>query len=220
MKRLVASGFVCLSVAVSAHAVTFDTYPSWGGDPFGPFGSVTTNDAAATVGQSFVAPTDDTLLQSFKFSLAYASGDPFAYKFYIGRWDGSKIIGSPIYSSGVLTSPDANAGFVDVQLGIGLNLQSNNNYIAFLSTSETKPPKDGTADIGFLPTGTYTDGGVYYLQNDGDPTKWSGTGWNSDFARGNFAFTAVFINPASVPEPASLFTLGGALAVALRRRRR
>lgn len=86
-------------------------------------------------GQSFIAPSPDNLTD-FTFNIGYgglASTGTTDYKAYVYAWNGSSVVGNPLYESAVssLTAPNFTLAPFTVNTG-GVALTAGQQYVAFL----------------------------------------------------------------------------------------
>ena len=91
------------------------------------------------------------------------------YQAFVYQWDSinSRITGTALYSSGVVTAPSA-ATFTPVTFNTGsVLLTPGQQYVLFLSTSNQQPQANGTYKYGYLPNNTAYPGGQFVFQNNG-----------------------------------------------------
>jgi len=233
------TSFAASPITPSRADVIFDTTPAFSGGGIGTLGKPN----AATFGQTFVAPTTATELQSFTFYLGAPgsfplSPGPLQIQAQIYAWSGvtarmsGHAVGSALYTSSPFEYTITNS-FMPISVNTGgVDLNANENYIAFFTISGPDPT-DYTnstgltflADVGgfaandgggaefFLSNGTGSMGGTGY--NELTTTNWEG---GIGFPIDDLEWKAVF----TAPEPASLSLFGAALAglSVVRRRKR
>ena len=172
---------------------------------------------AATVGQTFIAPPN-ARLDRFTFYLFYVEGGPARFSGHVGNWDGAKVTGPLLYTSGErqLTTPLTPIP-VTFETG-GVPVTPGRRYVAFLSASNFFDGLEDNTNL-FLEGNTYTGGGHVALANGSNFSEIFTRDW-----RGldplDLAFVAEF---SPVPEPSTMMLFGtgaAAMAAAARRRRR
>lgn len=205
---------------------TYDTAASWDGTSaiggWGTLGGM----ATPTYGQTFVAPTADTVLHGFTFYLAGAApGASLTFQADLYAWSGSLqaghapqgATGAPLFTSGPLTITDS-GGFQAVTIDTGgVALTAGGAYVALLTTSDPASlAADGSSPATFrwgLVAGHPSGDGGGGLHFDQNPTS-AGLGslpWDDLVDFGDLAWTAHF--STSIPEPSSLVLLAAAGAM-------
>lgn len=179
-------------VAAQAHAdmasgttKAVNLYPAWGW---------------AEAAQSFKAPSSDTILSQWSFSL---DGSGTNYRFSIVQLDG----GMPDLTQPLFSVTQAWSTGTQTISNINLGLTGGAQYAAV---------------IDFL---GYTNVSVYYVDDDyvDGNAYWGATSGGSDWISSpevDLYFSAAFVSANSVPEPASAALLGLGLTAAMWRRRR
>lgn len=143
-RRFIRICFVLFAVfsfaSISESATTYDTSGSWNGGSVGmPF---RLDNGFATRGQVITVPQVDTLLTHFSFWIYdyYSTWGPIPLSFgaYVAAWDGSKITGPILYSSGLRTTPVGQpSGFTKHTFDTGgIELTPGGSYVLFVSLSE------------------------------------------------------------------------------------
>ena len=184
--------------------------PSWnGGDYITPFGEP----EIATVGQVFTADDAHSLLLGFTFHLKSDAGGDVDFRGYVSTWDGTKLTGPLLFSSGLRTLPVGTNTFQPVTFDTGsLSLTPGALYVAFLSASGAFDSVDGTAGIAApVSSDTYSGGNLVIALNGDDFDALFANAWEELFGI-DLAFTLEFPGGA-VPEPVH-FGLFGAIALA------
>lgn len=203
-----------LAVTGVASADSIDTTGSWdGSNAVSPFGETNT----ATYGQTFTVGAH-TSLNSFTFFVDDDLNPDFVdFQAFVYAWDGSKITGSSLFSTGALSTTNNGGadGFEAITISTGgISLTSGAQYVAFFSASNLFDGSPGTSDWGL--TGDVYDGGNFVFQNNGDDFGLlSVNAWNEFDS--DLAFVMDF-SPSDVPEPSvlmllslGLLSMGGAL---------
>jgi hypothetical protein len=220
------TALLVLTFAPLTAASTISTLGSWNGTA----GISTMGEPnSATYGQTFVAPSVDSVMTSFTFYLNdFADPNLGVVDFaaYVAAWDGSKASGPMLYSSGALATNN-NGGADGMQAFTintgGINLIGGNQYVAFFSASNFFDGVSGSATMGFLANADpYTGGSFVFAENGADFGLLTAQSWlivDDGDAAFEMSFSAA--DNAPVPEPASLMLLGsGLIAAAVRRYRR
>ena len=203
---------VCAAYAIPASAGTTiealpDTTGSFVNCPWG-YASATESGLVAQ-GETVVAPSADTVLDSFSFYVSQLVeneefvGEPrtIAYKAYVAPWDGSTwTTGTPIWQSTVqtvTTSSNPAQWKTTVETG-GVPLEPDQQYALFFSTDETNQSnttEDRGCGVGSINDGNgfpYPEGAslIRYLGDDQDTT------WRLGMFSTDVAFEASFSAPA------------------------
>ena len=221
MKKLVTALFTTLLLAASVpgYATTISS-------GFSPTGYTVFGERPGvwdTVGQTFsLNPGDDTTLDSVTFYIndytdlpAWASLDNIDFALYLYEWDGSKITGSSLYTSGALTTASDVPGYETFTVNTGgVSLTTGTDYVFFVSTSLFQ---DGYLDygvIGVTGANQYAGGNIVLKQNNTDFGQLSTSAWSSS-PTVDLTF-AMQLSPgssttSSVPEPSTLLLLGSGL---------
>lgn len=210
MKRRMTGVFAALLLAASvssADATVINSGGFWGSvSSFGEGGH--------TFGQTFsLNPGNDTSLDSVSFYLYdFNNPDNIDYALYIYGWDGAKITGSSLFTSGMLSS-DGLTGWETVSVNTGgVNLTTGTDYIFFVSASNFYDGSYGTGALGAT-NSSYANGNFFYSYNGNDFGMLSNTAWSSIGSDYDLAFTLQLSPSSQVPEPSTLLLLlGGGLA--------
>jgi hypothetical protein len=203
---LLLAGMMLLGMVTVANATQTVSYVGNGIVPFG-------GEAWATVGQTFnlsVEGTgDNNLLDSVTFWITASEGD-IAFKFYLYEWDGAKITGGPLFESGQLsTGQQAGNPEFTVDVG-GVELNVDQDYVFFVSTSDIFDGPNNEADISAVPyvpqwgiSDPTPDHTLVYHDNGADFSLLSSTAWNkySAFLAFDMQFDMVLSASGSEPEP-------------------
>ena len=189
-------GLLALSLAGPAFApgqVIFDTYPFWDGN--------ITSGYVATA-ETFIVPTGNGVLDSFKFALAARAGGG-SVSFEVYHWDTAGPVGPAVYTQ-VVSWPDVGGDIILTNLNVVLT--PGQNYGAVMNL------------LG------YSGQSVHWMNSTANYAQGNGW-WNTDGSAWqsltglNLKFTAQFV---PVPEPPVLGLLAAGLPalVTLTRRRR
>jgi len=197
---------LCCCTMVSAEAITYSNFgaPGEGISSFGAPDSTNYGETFASTGG---------LLQDFTFYAKYGVGGNVAL--VIAMWDGAKAVGPALYVSAPILYTGGNESIGAYE--INLALQSNTNYIAYLTVAGIADPVVNVTMEG-ASSGGGLDGGFAYLNTQGvDPLQLS-QDWSSSQVR-NLLYTA---NITAVPEPETYAMLlaGLGLVGAIARRKR
>ena len=208
-------GAVLVTAPLMRADTTYTTVPSWNGSSsISTFGPTFTS----TYGETFVAPTDNTL-QSFTFYLESSPGAELTVNAAVYAWGGSLFGGNPpqgafgpalyfgpdfvVAGTGAFTPENVNTG--------GVTLTPGNNYVILFTITSSDAANSTTSawDWGLSgpPVAGDGGGGFNFYNNGNDAGLLNTTGWDdfSDF--GDLAYTATFTG-SPVPEPSSLALLG------------
>jgi hypothetical protein len=174
-------------------------------DYWHPYGD--NSNSTQTYGEVFTLPNStDTNLSSFSFFMGNPidSGQIITGA-YIATWTGSQA-GTLLYSSNQINYDNLGNEEITVNTG-GLTLQSGQQYVMFLSTSNYHGQSAGSTYIVSGNSDPNLHGFVYY-NNGGDfnalfNSSWDGVGLSPDWA--------VDLEFNQVPEPSSLLMLGTGL---------
>ena len=124
-----------------------NTLPSWNGTSFvSSWGAPNT----ATYGETITPTATQTRLGSFTFELAQTGGTAQQYQAFVYQWDPTNqhIVGSALYTSGVLTAPSG-AAFSPVTINTGsVALTPGQQYVLFLTTSTISSQANGSYKWG------------------------------------------------------------------------
>ena len=212
-----------LAAGQTAHAQsTISTVPAWNGTDYEyPFGNPNTT----TYGQTITATAAAANLQDFTFYLAPYAGTAPTLNAYVAAWDGTKITGPLLYSSGDVIGPttggDTVGGFTPYTFTPGgVALTPGQQYALFISTANHYSASNQQDILGAVYNNPYA-GGAFIYDNVGanfnalSTAAWTGTGNNSSFSSHDLAFKADFgPNASAAPEPSQFAGLSfAALAV-------
>lgn len=181
---------------------TVSNTAQWNGiDAIGTFGLP----SDATYGQTFTAPAGAGRLSSFAFFVDDNSpSDPVNFQGFITAWDGTKASGPVLFQSGTLSTTDNHGagGFerINVTISHGLNLSPGATYVAFFSAANASVSGDAQLGVDF--SGTYANGGFFFLNNGNDFSAVQSTDWDASFSFLDLVFEFVFaardgISPAA-----------------------
>lgn len=191
-----------LLVAMSGFAATSINNFTGYNDYWHPYGDG--SDSTQTYGELFTLPNGtDTNLSSFSFYM----GDPIdsgniVTGAYIATWNGS-YASNLLYSSAQYTY--SNNGNTELTFNTGgLTLQTGQEYVMFLSTSNYHGQSAGSTYISSGNTDPNLHGFVYF-NNGGNFSELFTTGWDGQGLSPDWAVDLEF---NSVPEPGSLLMLG------------
>ena len=174
----------------------------------------------------FVAPAGNPDLASITFSIKNPSATAVPFQAYVYNWNGSAVIGPPVFASAPLSVAPSGGSFTNLTVsGMNAHVTPGNTYVVVYSTVGFKGPADSTA-WQLSTQASYAPGKFVYNNS----TTFSGLfapaspPWNSFGNFGNLAFEMHFaqIGTASVPEPGALALLAGLsipTLLLLRRRR-
>lgn len=169
--------------------------------------------AFATYGQTFkLNPGDDTNLDSVTFYLNDLSNpDNVDFTFYLYEWNGARITGSSLFTSGMLSTTGSN-GYETFTVDTGgVSLSTWTNYAFFISASNFFDNVGGTSSLGGSTDG-YANGNFIYMSNGNNFGMLSTSNWGQ-LSYIDIASTMNLSSPLSqVPEPSTLLLLGSGLA--------
>lgn len=226
--KIVAS--VLLAFAGNVSAATFTNVPSGAntGLPFASFGNAANPSGdSPKVGQVFSTLTDSTL-SSFSFYALGNTTSTASLQLNIAQWNpdtNAKNQAVNLVAANLLTTSNfvgnfnSAGGFTTINFdNLGLNLESDTKYIAFLSSND--PTLTGVQLSRTQTTADVTGFGLGYAFLSTIP----GNGWQLPFGGSGFLslqYTAVVEdNPSAVPVPAALPLMASALGIfGLARRR-
>jgi N-acetylneuraminic acid mutarotase len=184
-------------------ATVYDTSGSWNGSSVAvPFRL----DGSATFGQTITAPLQDSVLTNFSVWVydyySTASSTPLTFGAYVAAWDGSKIVGPILYSSGLRSAATgAPMGFTKHSFNTGgIEMDPGGSYAIFISLSDFSPlGVNGSGGVG-TPFGVdaYSGGMMVNSANGTNFTALSTNAWYSN-PGADFAFQASFIAKPSAP---------------------
>lgn len=195
-----------LAFGTSAQATMIDTTGSWDNDhgtfPFGQAPST------ASIGQTFHVAGDNAL-RHFSFFLDDMDGSaPVSFQLYLAAWDGSRAVAGSerLLGDGATTGA---SGYEQFGFDFSdVHLDSNSDYILFLTTSLNPSGPLSEAFVGSLEEDFYADGDLVLFNNDdfsqlfaGDWSYW----YDSDLA---FRIELAQVTAEPVPEPETLALLG------------
>ena len=202
-----------LDLVTAAKAQIINTVSAWDGvTAAAPFGEP----SIATIGQVFTVDPNFTHLDGFALTIANTSSAPVNFSVFLSAWDsiGFHTVGSPLFSSGLVSLPSAATSFVPLLLPTSLSLEGNAQYVAFLTESPFFDGAPDSAKLGFVGSDVYADGGTVFIDNGNDVSLLSTASWSATSS--DLAFFATFSTEvAPVPEPSSYGLVGAGLGLAL-----
>jgi hypothetical protein len=180
----VASGIFALS---AAHAGNYDNLSTPAGNIY-YFGAPDTTN----YGQVFNAP--EAYLQGFQF---YAiSGYQGDFTFTVAKWDGTKAVGTALYSQELHYIGGAQLMAVDQ---MNLNLTVGGSYVAYVTVANESSPLHQTTFAGSSSGGSIGQHFVFLNSSMQDPLA-NPTDWDTQEGK-SLAFSSRFSQTALVPEP-------------------
>lgn len=215
-------GLICgtlLSLNVVESLATVIDVPSTGGD-YQAFGESEWRPGrfhSSAWGQTFhLEAGDGQYLESISFSLLdYTFDDSnINFTFHIYEWDGIKIVGDSIFSTGVLSTDDSgeknvyNLDLSYAQIDLGTE------YMWLLNVSHDGV--EGAGGVFDSYDGEYANGSFYTFLNDGNLNSLFTNGWQEVCPSGcrDLAFTLNTVDASPVPLPQSaLLFLSGILSL-------
>ena len=215
-----------LATSVAFADTTYDN-TSWVDNYLGPFGGEDSSGillGIPTIGESFFAPSTDTILNSFSFFLN--DGATGVLQAYVASWDEAEGAGTPTYvgsdTISITNTPVDQFTFV---IPGGLSLTADDSYIIFITYSGLPNTASATVPYTDVSNPTASLGQLEFTFNP-DPTQpWDSETDITAFQGDAWQFQADFTSstpPATVtPEPGSLLLFGsgmiGLLGIARRR---
>ncbi len=161
------AGVALLALATPVSAQNINTFSEWDGtNAVAAWGGPVNT---ATYGQTFIPTATQTRLNGFTFEVAQISGTAPNYQAFVYAWDPvrNRVIGSPLYTSGVLTAPSG-AAFSAVTINTGnVTLVAGQQYVLFLSTSNQQPQASSGYKLGSLVKNTGVPNGQFVFNNNG-----------------------------------------------------
>jgi hypothetical protein len=144
-------GAALVALSSPAMAANIDTTTSWNGtNSISAWGVPDT----ATYGQTITPVAGQTILTGFTFELGRSSGTAPQYQAFVYQWNSAnnRIVGTALYTSGVLTAPSATT-FTPVSINTGsVVLTPGQQYVLFLTTSNQQPGASASYKYGSLRT--------------------------------------------------------------------
>jgi hypothetical protein len=201
-----------VAAAGQARASYIDTTSLWNHkSSVGPFGDTTSTKkyAATTYGETFLVGPKDTELMNFTFWMRDSKkAGPVTLEGVIMQWDGTKAVGSPVWTSTPVTV--SKTGPVNFKTG-GLQLDPNTKYVAFITTSPFTNSGNPGVRVGYVGKNDYPQGQFVYLNNGSDLSKLTTTAWHHAPHGNDLAFRARLVDPAISSTPAPPGLLLGAI---------
>ena len=186
---------VCSSAGVQAGVI--DTVTGWNGTSFISAWAVQNT---ATYGQTITATQSAGKLQDFTFYLfAPTAGTAADFQAFVYSWDGTKIAGSALYTSSILTAPTT-ATFTPITINTGgLILTPGQQYVLMFTTSSVAQASPSISYRYGSPSIDAYAGGTFVFQNNGTNfANLSTVAWSSFTS--DLAFTATLdslLHPSS-----------------------
>ena len=183
-------GAALVALSSPAMAANIDTTTSWNGtNSISAWGVPDT----ATYGQTITPVAGQTILTGFTFELGRSSGTAPQYQAFVYQWNSAnnRIVGTALYTSGVLTAPSATT-FTPVSINTGsVVLTPGQQYVLFLTTSNQQPGASASYKYGSLANNTTYPGGQFVFNNNGSAFgSLSTTAWST--IANDLAFMATF----------------------------
>jgi hypothetical protein len=220
IKKFIGSAVVALAaVLLTAQPCRSQNYTvgdlgDWSGLGYTGF-EVDAGGGDVTVGQTFQINNGDALVSSISFPIYNNNSSSIEFQAGVAAWNGTQATGSLLYLSGALSATGGVWQSFSVP-ATGLTLNQGQEYVLFLTANSyfnTEPPF--TTEVGYVPSGDYTDGQYYSLPgyqltvNDLFTQSWTAS-------QVDLAFD---IDYQVVPEPGTFALLcSGSLALWLRSR--
>ena len=207
-----ASVLALVCAAGTAQAETIDTFSVWDGAT--GLSSWGTGFATPTYGQVITPLAGATKLNDFTFYIKKNNGTAANYQAYVYAYDGTKINGAALYTSGVLASPDSTVAYTAATVNTGGTiLTAGQQYALFFSTlGVTQAGPSGNSRFGrIITSGTYT-GGDLIFSNRTTFGELSTTAW-ANWLTGDLAFIANLVAPSQPIDTGAAFYLSSDLNV-------
>ena len=200
--------------SLSTYASTIETLSSWNGSGIGNFGEDNyggniDSGVYATYGQTFyLSSVNDNILQSISFYVNdnWTQSSPVHFGIYLYEWNGSSITGNALFESQPLSTYQSNDYEEFTVNTNGVFLDTDTNYVAFMSASHYFDGNIGYGQTG-LTSNPYLEGNYVYMNNKDDFVKLSTASWGSI----NDIDLAFQLDFTPVPIPPSLWLLGSGL---------
>jgi hypothetical protein len=217
--------------AGSVRADLIDTTPTWNGTSgVSEFGNVPKLfGGKSTIGETFTTGAVNTTLNSFTFYLNDYQGKdgntahPVTFQAYVMAWNGTSATGPVLYTSPVETA--STGGMQPFTFSTnGLQLNPNQQYVAFISVSGDTNSKFAGAKVGAVKGNPYSGGELVSLNNGNNFSAVTSSTWKSH-PKVDAAFQANLSDPPANSSPApggltlGLFGCGSLLGWSWRRRR-
>ncbi|NEX92493.1 autotransporter-associated beta strand repeat-containing protein [Caulobacter sp. 17J65-9] len=183
------SAAVLVAVFAPEARADVDTTGAWNGSNYlWSFG----DSGTWTYGQTFTPGATEATLDSFTFYLSDFAG-AYDLKGYVATWDGTKA-GSLLFTSSATTTSGGTA-FAPLSFATGgLALTPGQQYVAFLSVTETQGGASGYSKWGLLSSSAYAGGGAVYDNNTSFAELFSAP-WDSSSNPNDMAFALDFTDP-------------------------
>jgi Domain of unknown function (DUF4347)/Bacterial Ig domain/Calx-beta domain/FG-GAP-like repeat len=191
---------------------TIGTLATWNGiQNTATFGENSNPAATPTFGQTFTAPTVDSILTDFTVSIDDTGGpDVIDFAAYIMAWDGTKATGPILYQS-ASQSTTGGTGFETFRFTTGnLRLQAGQQYVAFISASSFFDGLAGTGTVGSIGTDDYAGGSFVFLNNGSTFGQVTTSNWSTLLSAPDLAFSATFTSNTAPTLTSPTVTLGSA----------
>jgi hypothetical protein len=204
---LCCAGCIILSLLSIRAGTTIDTTPSWTGGSVAALGG----NGVVAYGQTFTAPLDAPVLQSFSFFIAdFDTTLPVQFQAYLASWNNSRSVfrpGTPLlFTSPVMASSGGNTDWQEITVNTGnLLLTPRNQYVFLLGTFGLFQGIQYQLKMGLIDSSSPYSGGEFVFDSQGAATAASIPAFTipcdvvpGTAAGADAAFIATF---EAVPEP-------------------
>lgn len=218
-----AAFLAAILLSYPAAAYTLTTMDAWSGST--GISALGDGSRAGAFGQTFIAPADSPVLESFTIQVSVENGSlrhgPFYFGAYLAAFQDLRPTNPILYESSEITVQEG-LGYVSVAFDTGgVRLTPSGEYILFFSPNEYLADylESAGASLGATSTNPYSGGRVVWTRSSAFNSlfTWAWSEWSAY----DLAFEANF---SGVPEPAAWPLAGCGLAAiagfGLRGRRR